>query len=151
MNGNFILCVAQCLTIINGGYCEGNNICARSIILPCLELQDHQNYFQIPRTIETRMIWQRGLIFVRVRLWSNLTSQSYSIERNQQSWFLVFLKSPLSSRKIIIWDYLIAFVFTYNLRALSGLTIWLTSLRLTLGNKSLITSSVLQGFLIQTN
>ena len=51
MNGNCILRVAQHLSEINGGYCGGNHIRARSILLPCLELQDHRNYVQIPRTI----------------------------------------------------------------------------------------------------
>ena len=52
MNENFILRVAQHLSGINGGYCGGNDRRARSILLPCLELQDHRNYFQSPRTIE---------------------------------------------------------------------------------------------------
>ena len=51
MNGNCILRVARNSSEINGGYCGGNDRRARSILLPCLDLQDHQNYSQIPRTI----------------------------------------------------------------------------------------------------
>ena len=50
MNGNCILRVAHHSSEINGGYCGGNDRRARSIILPCLKLQDHQNYAQSPRT-----------------------------------------------------------------------------------------------------
>ena len=144
MNGNCILRVDQQLLEINGGYCGGNNRRACYILLPCIELQNHQNYFHSPRTIGIRIILQQGLIWVRARLRSNLTSKSESIERNQQSRFLVLLKSPISLRTRIRWDYLIVLACTWNLRALSGLKIWLTSPRLTLGNKSLKTLSILQ-------
>ena len=52
MNGNCILRVSQHLSEINGGYFGVNNKRARIVLLSCLELQDHQNYVQIPRTIE---------------------------------------------------------------------------------------------------
>ena len=41
INGNCILRVACHQSEINGGYCGGNNRRARSILLLCLELQDH--------------------------------------------------------------------------------------------------------------
>ena len=45
MNGNCILRVARHSSEINGGYCGVNYRRARSILLLCLELQDHRNYF----------------------------------------------------------------------------------------------------------
>ena len=41
INGNCILRVACHQSEINGGYCGGNNRRACSILLLCLELQDH--------------------------------------------------------------------------------------------------------------
>ena len=52
MNCNFILRVARHLSEINGLYFWGNGRHARSILLPCLELQDHQNYVHISRTMK---------------------------------------------------------------------------------------------------
>ena len=43
MNGNFILRVTRHSSENNVGYCIGNDRRTRSILLPCLELQDHQN------------------------------------------------------------------------------------------------------------
>ena len=51
MNDICILRVAQHL-LENGEYFGGNDRHARSILLPCLELQDHRNYAQIPSTIK---------------------------------------------------------------------------------------------------
>ena len=50
-NGNCILRVDRRSSKINGEYCRGNYRPARSIIMPCLELQAHWNYIQSPRTI----------------------------------------------------------------------------------------------------
>ena len=68
MNGNCILHVAQNLSEINGGYCGGKYRRALSILLMCLELQDHRNYVQILRTIKILIKRQRGLMGVRVRV-----------------------------------------------------------------------------------
>ena len=151
MNGNCIMRLAWHSSEIDWGNCEGNDRRAWPMPMPCLELQNHLNYVQSPSTIEIWIILQRCLIWISSRLGSNLTSQYESIERNQQSWFLVFLKSPLSSRTMIRWDYLIVLACTYNMRASSGLTIWLTTTRMTVGKKLLRNVSAPQGFLIQKN
>ena len=67
MNGNCILRVDQNLSEINGGHCGGNYIRARSILMSFLELHDHQNYVQIPSTIDILIKLQLYLIWVRVR------------------------------------------------------------------------------------
>ena len=43
MNGNCILSVARHLLEINGGYCGGNDRRELSIIMSCIDLQDHLN------------------------------------------------------------------------------------------------------------
>ena len=52
MNVNCLLRVACNPLEIHGGYYGGNDRRARSIIMTCLEFQDHQNYVQIPKTID---------------------------------------------------------------------------------------------------
>ena len=52
MNVNCLLRVACNPLEIHGGYYGGNDRRACSIIMTCLEFQDHQNYVQIPKTID---------------------------------------------------------------------------------------------------
>ena len=85
VRGNFIPRLDWHSLKINEGYCKGNDKRARFILLPCLELQEHWNYVQIPRTIEIRMTWKPGLTKSTIMVFGVAQVTGFFEENDQMS------------------------------------------------------------------